>query len=48
MREAEGRLSQNLGNLNMIIVGGKNSAERTAMWMILKARYTLPFLTHRP
>lgn len=38
MREAEARLSGNLGNMDMISVAGRNRAERSAMWLMLKVR----------
>ncbi|KAM3568556.1 hypothetical protein VYU27_009322, partial [Nannochloropsis oceanica] len=37
MREAEFRLSQNLGNLNILTVGGNTPAEKACMWITLKA-----------
>jgi len=36
MREAEFRLSQNLGNLNILTVGGNTPAEKACMWITLK------------
>lgn len=36
MREAEVRLSQNLGTLEMEVLGGRNPAEQACMWLTLK------------
>ena len=38
MREAEFRLSQNLGNLNIEAVAGETPAERACMWITLKVK----------
>lgn len=43
MREAEARLSANLGNLDIPTVAGPSRADKTAMWILLKV---LPSLTH--
>lgn len=36
MREAEIRLSQNLGNMDMAALAGRNPAEQACMWLTLK------------
>jgi hypothetical protein len=38
MREAEIRLSQNLGSMDMELLAGRNPAEQACMWLTLKVR----------
>ncbi len=42
MREAEIRLSQNLGSLEMEALAGRTPADSACMWLTLKARRPCP------